>query len=83
MPENIPSVRSRTIIETNAPGVLGWAGGDVGGPSMSTTRPPGVVSGRGKVRRTAGASTVGLRNVGDIDAVELLHPQGHLVGEEG
>lgn len=80
--KNALGVRSRTIIETDAPGVLGWAGGDVGGPGVPTTRPPSVIGSLGKICWTAGASTVGLRNVGDVDTLELLHPDCHLVGEK-
>jgi len=78
----IPSVRSRTIVETDTPGILGWAYGDVGGSGVSTTRPPSVVSSLGKIIRTAGASTIGSSNVRDVDTFEFLHPTRHLVGVE-
>ena len=78
-----PSVRARTVVETDTPGVLGWAGGNVGGSGVSTTGPPSIVSSRGKICWTAGASTISLRDIGDSDAFELLHPGRHLFGEQG
>jgi len=83
MAYNPPSVRTRTVIETDTPGVLGWAGGDVGESGVPTTRPPSVGGGRGKVCWTAGTSTISSRDVRDGDAVELLHPCCHLTREEG
>jgi len=80
---NVPGVRTRTVIETDTPGVFGWAGGDVGESGVSTTGPPSVVSSRSKVCWTAGASTISLGDVRDVDTVKLLHPSRHLVGEEG
>ena len=77
-----PSVRTRTVIETDAPSVLCRAGGNVCGPGVSTTGPPSVVGSLGKVFRATGASTVSLRNVRDGNTIELLHPNRHLVGEE-
>ena len=80
--KSIPSVWSRTVIETDTPGVLGWADSDVCSPGISTARPPSIVSSLGKVSWTAGASSVRQRNVRDLDPIELLHPNRHLIGEE-
>ena len=77
-----PGVRARTIIETDTPGVLCRAGENICDPGVSTTRPPSVRSGVGKVIRTTGASAVSLGDVRDGNTLELLHPLCHLVGEE-
>lgn len=79
---NTPSVRSRTVIETDTPGILRWADGDVCVPGVSTARPPTIVSCPGIALWTAGASSICQRDIGDVDSVELLHPDRHLVGEE-
>ena len=79
---NTPSVRSWTVIEAHTPGVLSWAGGNISHPGISTARPPSVVSSLSKVLWTAGASSIGLRNIRDVDTLELLHPNRHLVGEQ-
>lgn len=80
--KSVPSVRSRTVIETDTPSVLGWAGGDIGGPGVSATRPPSILGRICIVVWTAGASAICLGNVRDVDSLELLHPNSHLVGEE-
>jgi len=77
-----PGIRARTIIETDTPGVLCRASDNVCGPCVSTTRPPSVRSGIGKVTRTTGASAVSLGDVGDVNALELLRPLCYLFGVE-
>lgn len=81
--KNPPSIRSRTVVEADTPGVLSRAGSDVGVPGVSTARPPTIVSSLGKAVWTAGAGTIGQRDVRNVDAFELLHPDRHLVGEKG
>ena len=79
---NAPGVRSRTVVKADTPGVLVRADGNVCGPGVSTTGPPGVLSSLGIVIWTTDASAVGLRNVRDVNTLELFHPNRHLIGEE-
>lgn len=80
--KDLPGVWSGTVIEANTPGVLGWTDGNVRVPGVSTARPPTILSSLGIVPWSTVASPIGERNIRDVDPIEFLHPNRHLVGEE-